>query len=54
MTQPVIHLVDDDASFRTAIGRVLEIAGYLRGSLSKIGQAVSGKFTAQRTRLHIA
>jgi FixJ family two-component response regulator len=28
MTQPVIHLVDDDASFRTAIGRVLEIAGY--------------------------
>ena len=28
MTQPVIHLVDDDASFRTAIGSVLEIAGY--------------------------
>jgi FixJ family two-component response regulator len=25
---PVIHIVDDDASFRTAISRVLKVAGY--------------------------
>jgi len=26
--QPIIHVVDDDASFRTAIGRLLEASGY--------------------------
>ncbi len=28
MNAPVIHVVDDDASFRTAIGRLLEACGY--------------------------
>jgi FixJ family two-component response regulator len=28
-TPPVVHVIDDDASFRTAIGRVLKLAGYV-------------------------
>ncbi len=28
MPSPVIHVVDDDASFRTAIGDLLKACGY--------------------------
>ncbi|MEO8136438.1 MAG: response regulator [Betaproteobacteria bacterium] len=28
VTTPIVHLIDDDDAFRTAIGRVLQLAGY--------------------------
>ena len=37
MTLPLIHIVDDDASFRTAIGRLLQTSGY------RVVQFESGK-----------
>ncbi|CAN7468988.1 response regulator transcription factor [Mesorhizobium sp. LjNodule214] len=26
--EPIIHIIDDDASFRTALGRIVEVSGY--------------------------
>ena len=37
---PIIHIVDDDASFRTAIGDLLSACGY-RVALYEFGKAAA-------------
>jgi FixJ family two-component response regulator len=43
---PIVHVVDDDASFRTAIGRLLAASGYqvaLYGSASELLEKLPGR-----------
>src|SRR4051812_15522519 len=44
---PIIHVIDDDESFRTALGRILQLAGYRIKEYDSAGAFLLGNTSRQ-------